>query len=80
MTGPGLELIFDKSRPRALSPTLKWKRILLNIYLVKTDYCTGKEDIGVRVCKRHGDLELKIDQSITKFYFPRAPKGEGSYL
>lgn len=54
MTEPGLELIFDKSRPRPLSPRLNWKGILLNVYLVKTDYCTVKEDISVNVQKTRG--------------------------
>lgn len=76
MAEPELEPRFGKSRPRALSTTLQWKRILLNVHLVKTDYYTSKEEISVRVCKRHGELDLKTDQDITKFYFPREPKGE----
>lgn len=51
---PGLEPRSGESRPRALSTTLKWKRTLLSIYLVKTDYDASKEEISVRMYKTGG--------------------------
>ena len=47
----GLKLRSNESRPRGLPMPLKWKRTSLNVYLIKTDYCTGKGEISVRMCK-----------------------------
>ena len=70
----------DVAKPGVEPTTYKWKRILLNVYFVKTDHCTGEEEIQVRMCKVHRDPAFKIDQDITKFYFARKPKEEISYL
>ena len=48
---PGLELRSSESRPRVLSTTLTWKTTSLNIYLVKIDYDSNKEEISVRMYK-----------------------------